>query len=214
MDPAYAVGVPVQLHQQAAVALDQLRQRHLAPLEALSLARVQAITGSTSAPLGPPPRATIAHLRAIIHRAAATVPFHDVPEHRVFGQLEAPQLAVVTDLINGILSGSPVPQAHSADFVTLSQKAATRPHPPRQPAHESGHGVEAHGRPAQRPLPAPPAGERHRASPPVRPVPPVLLRGAPLRPPRRVVGLPEAAPRDVGPVTRCPPRVRLHQPQH
>ena len=54
-DPVYVVGV--QLHQQAAVALDQLRQRHLAPLEALSLAHVQAITGWTSALLGTPPRA-------------------------------------------------------------------------------------------------------------------------------------------------------------
>ena len=69
-DPFYAVGVPVHLHQQAAVALEQLCQRHLSPLEALSLARVQAIMGWTSAPLGPPPRATIASLRAIIHRAA------------------------------------------------------------------------------------------------------------------------------------------------
>ena len=108
-DPVYAVGVPVQLHQQAAVALDQLRQRHLAPLEALSLARVQAITGWTSAPLGPPPRATIANLCAIIHRAAATVPFHYVLEYRLFGRLEYAQLAVVTDLVNDILSGSPVP---------------------------------------------------------------------------------------------------------
>ena len=39
-DPIYVVGVPVQLHQQAAVALDKLRQRQLAPLEALSLACV------------------------------------------------------------------------------------------------------------------------------------------------------------------------------
>ena len=38
--PVYVVGVPVPLHQQAAVALDQLRQRHLAPLDVLSLARI------------------------------------------------------------------------------------------------------------------------------------------------------------------------------
>ena len=39
-DPVYVVGVPVPLHQKAAVALDQLRQWHLAPLEALSFTRV------------------------------------------------------------------------------------------------------------------------------------------------------------------------------
>ena len=38
--PVYSVRDPVHLHQQAAVALDQLRQRHLAPLEALFLTRV------------------------------------------------------------------------------------------------------------------------------------------------------------------------------
>ena len=126
-DPVYAVGVPVHLHQQAAVALDQLRQRHLAPLKALSLARVQAITGWNGAPLGPPPQATIANLRAIVHWAAATVPFHDLLEYRLFGPLKDAQLAVVTDLINHILSGSPVPQAHSADFINLPKKL---PHGP------------------------------------------------------------------------------------
>ena len=73
-DPVYAVGVPVHLHQQAAVALDQLRQRHLAPLEALSPAHVRAITGWTGAPLGPPPLATVANLRAIIHRPRPLYP--------------------------------------------------------------------------------------------------------------------------------------------
>ena len=125
-DPVYVVGVPVQLHQQAAVALDQLRQRHLAPLEALSLARVQAITGWTGAPLGPPPRATIANLRAVIHRAAATVPYHDLLE-RLFGQLEDPQFTVVMDLVNDILNGAPMPQAHSADVINLPKKM---PHGP------------------------------------------------------------------------------------
>ena len=126
-DPVYVVGVPVQLHQQAAVALDQLRQRHLAPLEALSLACVQAITGWTSAPLGPPPRATIANLRAIIHRAAATVLYHDLLEYRLFEQLEDAQFTVVADLVNDILGGAPVPQAHSADFINLPKKL---PHGP------------------------------------------------------------------------------------
>ena len=131
--PVHVVGVPVQLHQQAAVALDQLRQRHQAPLEALSLAHVQAITGWTSAPLRPPPRATIANLRAIIHRAAATVPYHDPLEYRVFRQLEDGQFTVVTDLVNDILDGAPVPQAHSADFINLPKKMP--------------HGPMANGRP-------------------------------------------------------------------
>ena len=121
------VGVPVPLHQQAAVALDQLRQRHLAPLEALSFARVQAITGWTGSSLGPPPCATIANLRAIIHRAAATVPYHDLLEYRLFGQLEDAQFTVIVDLINSILSGVPMPQAHSADFINLPKKT---PHGP------------------------------------------------------------------------------------
>ena len=112
-DPVYVVGVKVQLHQRAAVALDQLRQRHLAPLEALSLARVQAITGWTGAPLVPPPRATIANLRAVIHRAAATVPYHDLLQYRLFGQLEDAQFTVVVDLVNDILQGTPMPQAHT-----------------------------------------------------------------------------------------------------
>ena len=126
-------GVPGHLHQQAAVALDQLRQRHLPPLEALSLARVQAITGWTSAPLGSPPVATIANRRAIVHRAAATGPFHDVLDYRLFGQLEDAQLALVTELINDIFNGSPVPQAHSADFINLPKKLP--------------HGLIANGRP-------------------------------------------------------------------
>ena len=126
-DPVYVVGVPVPLHQQAAVALDQLRQRHLAPLEALSFTCVQAITGWAGASLGPPPCATIANLRAIIHRAAATVPYHDLLEYRLFGQLKDAQFTVIVDLINGILSGAPVPQAHSADFINLPKKT---PHGP------------------------------------------------------------------------------------
>ena len=126
-DPVYAVGVPVQLHQQAAVALDQLRQRHLARLQALSRARAQAITGWTCAPLGPPPQATIANLRAVIHRAAANVPFHDLLECRLFGHLEDAQLSLVADLINDTPRGSPVPQAHSADFINLPKKL---PHGP------------------------------------------------------------------------------------
>ena len=153
-DLVYVVGVPVPLHQQAAVALDQLRQRHLAPLEALSFTCVQAITGWAGASLGPPPCATIANLRAIIHRAAATIPYHDLLEYRLFGQLEDAQFTVIVDLINGILSGAPVPQAHSA-FHQPSEEDATRPHRQRQAAHQSGHGMEAHGRPPQRPLPAP-----------------------------------------------------------
>ena len=79
-DPVYVVGVPMPLHQQAAVALDQLRQRHLAPLEALSFTRVHAITGWAGASLGATPCATIANLRAIIHRAAATLPYLDLLE--------------------------------------------------------------------------------------------------------------------------------------
>ena len=55
------------------------------------------------------------------------MPFHDVLEYRLFGQLEDAQLAVVTDLINDILNGSPVPQAHSADFINLPKKL---PHGP------------------------------------------------------------------------------------
>ena len=125
--PVYAVGVPVHHHQQAAVALDEQSQRHLAPLEALSLTRVQAITGWTRALLGPPPQVTIANLRGFIHRATATVPFHDLLEYRLFGQLEDAQLSVVADLINDILRGSPVPQAHSADFINLPKKL---PHGP------------------------------------------------------------------------------------
>ena len=126
-DPVYVVGVPVPLHQQAAVALDQLRQRHLAPLEALSLAHVWTITGWEGRPLGPPPNATIANLRAIIRRAAATVPYHDLLEYRLFGQLEDAQFAAIVDLINSILRGVPVPQAHSADFINLPKKT---PHGP------------------------------------------------------------------------------------
>ena len=103
-NPVYAAGVPV--HERGAVALDQLRRRHPAPLEAPSLARVQAITGWGSAPLCPPPQATISNPRAVIHRAVA-------------------QLAVVTDTINDILRGSPVPQAHSADFINLRKSCHT-----------------------------------------------------------------------------------------
>ena len=125
--PVYTVGVPVHLHQEAAVALDQLRQRQLTTLEALSLARVQASTGWTSAPLGLPPRATIANLRASIHRAAATVPFHDLLEYRLFGQFEDAPLAVVTDLITDIPRWSSVPQAHATDFINLPKKV---PHGP------------------------------------------------------------------------------------
>ena len=126
-DPVYVVGVLVPLHQQAAVALDQLRQRHLAPLEALSLARVRTITGWEGRPLGPPPNATTANLRAIIRRAAATVPYHDLLEYRLFGQLEDAQFATIVNLINSVLRGVPVPQAHSADFINLPKKT---PHGP------------------------------------------------------------------------------------
>ena len=68
-----------------------------------------------------------ANPRAIIHRAAATVPYHDLLEYWLFGQLEDTQFTVVVDWINGILSGVPVPQAHSADFINLPKKT---PHGP------------------------------------------------------------------------------------
>ena len=153
-DRVYVVGVPVPLHQQAAVAPDQLRQRHLTPLEALSFTRVQAITGWAGGSLGQPPRATIANLRAIIHQAAATVPYHDLLEYRLFGQLEDAQFTVIVDLINGILSGAPVPQAHSADFINLPTKTPHGPIANSRPLTRQG--VEAHGRPPQRPLQARP----------------------------------------------------------
>ena len=105
-DPVYATGVPVQLYQHAAVALDQLHQRHMAPLEVLSLPASKPITGWTSALLAhrpKPPSPTC------VPSSAATVPFHDLLEYRLFGQLEDAELAVVTDLINDILTGSPVP---------------------------------------------------------------------------------------------------------
>ena len=205
-DPVYVVGVPVPLHQQAAVALDQLCQRHLAPLEALSFARVQAITGWTGAPLGPPPRATVANLRTIIRQAAATVPYHDLLEYRLFGQLEDAQFTVIVDLINGILGGAPMPQAHSADFISLPKKMP--------------HGPIANGRPLTNLATVwklTGALLKDHYQPRLVEggiLPPYLLRGAPPRPPRRVVGPLEAAPRGVGPVGRCPPCIRLHQPHH
>ena len=164
----YTVGVPVHHHQQA--VLDQLRQRHLAPLEALPLARVQTITWWTSVPLGPPPGATIAKLRAI------------------------------TDLINDILSGSAVPQAHSADFINLTQKLS--------------HCPIANGRPLRFPamvwkLTAALLKDHYQSRlvgsgilPPHQfGMPPHCAScGAPPRPPQCVVGPLEAAPRGVGPV--------------
>ena len=183
-DPVYVVGGPVQLHQQTAVALDQLRQRHLATLEALSLARVQTTTGCTGAPLGPPPRATIANLRAIIQRAAATVPYHDLLEYRLFGQLEDAQFTEVMDLVNDILDGAPMPQAHSADFVNLPKKMPHGPIANRKPLTN----LATVWKLTAALLPALPCGGRHRAALPVWDVPPLFLRGAPPRPPRRVVG--------------------------
>ena len=83
-DPVYMVGVPIPLHQQSAVALDQLCQRHLAPMESPTPAQVRRITGCAASPLGPPPCATVTKIRAILHRASATVPYHDVPEYKLY----------------------------------------------------------------------------------------------------------------------------------
>ena len=78
-------------------------------------------------PVRPPPQATIANVRAVIHRVAANVPFHDLLDYRLFGQLEDAQLSVVAALINDILRGSAVPQAHSVDFINPPKKL---PHGP------------------------------------------------------------------------------------
>ena len=99
-------------------------------------------------------------------------------------------------------------------FHQPSKKDAARPHCKRQAAHQSGHDMEAHVRPHQRPLPAPPSSGRHPAALPVRDVPALLLRGATPRPTRCMVGPLAPASRSVGPVGRCPPRVWLHQPHH
>ena len=59
--------------------------------------------------------------------------YHDLLEYRLFGQLEDAQFIVIVDLSNGILSGAPVPQAHSAAFINLPKKTP--------------HGSIANGRP-------------------------------------------------------------------
>ena len=53
--------------------------------------------------------------------------FHNLLEYRLFRQLEDTQLSIIADLINGILHGSPVPQAHCAHFINLPK---TQPHGP------------------------------------------------------------------------------------
>ena len=55
------------------------------------------------------------------------MPYHDLLDYRLFGQLEDTQFTVIVDLVNVILSGAPMPQAHSADFINLPKKA---PHGP------------------------------------------------------------------------------------
>ena len=55
------------------------------------------------------------------------MPFHNLLEYRLFGQLEDTQLSIVADLINDILRGSPVPQAHSAEIIRIPEK---QPHGP------------------------------------------------------------------------------------
>ena len=55
------------------------------------------------------------------------MPYHDLLEYRLFGQLEDAQFAAIVSLINSILRGVPVPQAHSADFINLPKKT---PHSP------------------------------------------------------------------------------------
>ena len=52
------------------------------------------------------------------------MPYHDLLEYRLFGQLEDAQFTVIVDLINGILSGATMPQA---DFINLPKKT---PHGP------------------------------------------------------------------------------------
>ena len=77
-DRVYVVGVRVPLHQQNTVALDQLRQRHLGPMDSPTPTQVQHISGWTSSPTGPPPSATVTNIRAILHPPSATVPHHDL----------------------------------------------------------------------------------------------------------------------------------------
>ena len=55
------------------------------------------------------------------------MPYHDLLEYWLFGQLEDAQFTVVMDLVNDILDGAPMPQAHSADFINLPKKM---PHGP------------------------------------------------------------------------------------
>ena len=61
--------------------------------------------------MGPPPSATIANTQAILHRASATVPYHDLLEYKLYIQLTEPQLSTVVDMVNVILNNVPSPLA-------------------------------------------------------------------------------------------------------
>ena len=89
-------------------------------------------------PLGPPPTGTVANVRVILRRASATIPYHNLLEYKLYNQLEDPQLSTVVHLVNIVLSGTPVPQIHFADFINLPKKIPHRPVAngrPDQPIH-------------------------------------------------------------------------------
>ena len=50
------------------------------------------------------------------------MPYHDLLEYRLFGQLGDAQFTGVTDLVNDVLEWAPVPLARSADFINLPKK--------------------------------------------------------------------------------------------
>ena len=64
------------------------------------------------------------------------MPYHDLLEYRLLGQLEDTQFTVIVDLINGILSGAPMSYGYSnpmgyetSDFRLLCTTPPT-PNPP------------------------------------------------------------------------------------
>ena len=75
VDPRYLAHMEIRPSSHAAVALEQLRSRHLAPTRQMSKARVAEVTG-WNAPAMPPPVLTLTTLRLLLSGTRSSSPLH------------------------------------------------------------------------------------------------------------------------------------------
>ena len=123
VEPKYAVHLSVCPRLRAHVTLDQLCQRHLAPLSSLSVPYIRNMMGwahlSDSFRF---PLLTVPAIRLILDQTPHTTPFRDLVEYVLLRRLSDANLVVPVSFYNLLLQGARVPGMHHGDFTLLPKK--------------------------------------------------------------------------------------------